>query len=87
MSDITRTEHADFKFRVSEFERGAYVSTEPIHENEMKVLSNQTGLFFELRDDSIENARRVAAFMNEHISNLGVTVFKGHPMFSTIRER
>ena len=87
MSDIAKTEHADFKFRVSEFERGAYVSTEPIHNNEMKVLSNQALLFFELYDDSIENAERVAKFMNEHIANLGVTVFNGHPMFSSIPKK
>ena len=87
MSDYAKTEHADFKFKVSEFERGAYVSTEPIHENTMAVLSSETGLFFELNDDSLENAQRVAAFMDEHIKTVGVTVFRAHPMFARIQKK
>jgi hypothetical protein len=56
MSIDAKTEHGEFKFRVSEFEKGAYVSTEPLAGPGLSVLQGNTSLFLTLKDDSFENA-------------------------------
>jgi hypothetical protein len=85
MSIDAKTEHGEFRFRVSEFEKGAYVSAEPLGGPGLSVLPGNTGLFFTLRDDSFENAQRVAAFLNDRVATIGITVFRDHPMFATVR--
>ena len=87
MSIDAKTEHGEFRFRVSEFERGAYVSTEPQGERGLSVLPGNTSLFFTLKDDSFENAQRIAAFLNDRVATIGTTVFRDHPMFATVRDK
>ncbi len=87
MSIDAKTEHAEFRFRVSEFEKGAYVSTEPLRPPGLSLLPGATGLFFTLKDDSFENAERVAAFLNGQVATIGITVFRDHPMFASVRSK
>jgi hypothetical protein len=48
-------------------------------------LPGNTGLYFTLQDDSFENAQKVADFLNDSIDKIGVTIFKEHPMFASVK--
>lgn len=79
MTTQAKSEHSEVKFRVTEFERGAYIST---RENlTLTLFQNDTNLFFTLNDDSMENAQAVMDFLNKHIRTVATTFFEGHPMY------
>ena len=82
-----KTEHAKYLFRASEYGDGtAFVSTELIEEPGLTVLNNAF-LSFELRDDSLDNAHRLANLLNEYVKSTGVTAFEGHPLFAQMKSR
>jgi len=87
MSTEAKTEHGTFRFRVGEFEDGAFISTEPLDPPGLTILPGNTGLFFTLKDTSFANAQRLAALLNEHIATIGITVFREHPMFASVRNQ
>jgi hypothetical protein len=84
----SKTERAELLFRVSEYSDGScFISTELIREPGLTVLPRSSFIGFDLTDPSIENARRVADFLNQNIRWTTTTLFDDHPMFSNARTR
>jgi hypothetical protein len=77
-----RSEHGEFRFRVKEFGDGTtYLAAEP--ERSAMTLLDEAQMFFQLRSKmNIAQAQRVADYLNEHISSVGITLFENHPMFN-----
>lgn len=77
-----RSEHGEFKFTVKEFADGTpYLAAEPMRS--AMTLFDEAQMFFQLRPGTdIEEAHRIAKYLNQHISTVGITLFEAHPMFS-----
>jgi hypothetical protein len=82
-----RSEHGEFRFRVKEFADGTtYLAAEP--ERSAMTLLDEAQMFFQLRSSlSIAEAQRVADYLNERISSVGITLFENHPMFGATPKR
>lgn len=88
MSTQAKTERAKYLFRASEYGDGtAFVSTELIEEPGLTVLANAGFLAFDLRDDSLESAYRLADLLNEYVKSTSVTAFENHPLFAQMKNR
>jgi hypothetical protein len=47
------------------------------------TLLDEGQMFLQLRSKmNIAQAQRVADYLNEHISSIGITLFENHPMFN-----
>ncbi len=76
-----RSEHGEFKFTVKEFADGTpYLAAEPL-QSKMTLL-DEAQMFLQLQPGTdIEEAHKMAKYLNQHISTVGITVFEAHPMF------
>jgi hypothetical protein len=85
MGTDARTERGKFAFTVKEFADGTpWIMTEPLHKT-MPIL-DEAFIGFDLPDGTtFEQARKVAAFMDENLAGISVTIFDTHPMFKTSR--
>jgi hypothetical protein len=86
MGTDARTERGKFAFTVKEFADGTpWIMTEPLRKT-MPIL-DEAFIGFDLPDGTtFEQARKVAAFMNENIAGVSMTIFDTHPMFKTSRD-
>lgn len=77
-----RSEHGEFKFTVKESGDGTpYLAAEPLRSK--MTLLDDAQMFFELRKGTnIDEAHRIAKYLNQHIGTVGITLFEAHPMFS-----
>jgi hypothetical protein len=86
MGTDARTERGKFTFTVKEFADGApWIMAEP--QRKTVPILDEAFIGFDLpHGTTFEQARRVAAFMNEHPAGISMTIFDTHPMFKTSRD-
>ncbi len=83
MGTDARTERGKFVFTVKEFADGTpWIMAEPTREA-MPIL-DEAFIGFDLPDGTtFAQARKVAAFMNENLARISMTIFDTHPMFKS----
>jgi hypothetical protein len=76
-----RSEHGRYLFKVSEYGDGScWISTEP-RDRDIPALKHAL-LGFQLRPGTtIKQAEEIAKFMNEHTTEVSLTLFDKHPLF------
>ena len=83
-----KTERVKYLFSASGYSNGAAcVAAELKGAPDLTVMGNQAFLGFDLYDDSPENARRVAKYLEENIRWTTVTALEDHPQFYKMTTR
>jgi hypothetical protein len=80
-----RTERGKVSFTVKEFADGTpWIMTEQDHKS-MPALENAF-IAFELNDHTtLEQAQRIADFMNKNLATVSMTIFDDHPLYNQKR--
>ena len=85
ISEMTqaRTEHGQFRFTVKECEDGTpYITAEPLRGLITAFKDADVG-FGLPAGSTLDQAKRVADFMNQNLPSMFLTVFDTHPLYAT----
>ena len=83
MSSKARTERGDFLFAVKEFgppSMGLFITAEP--RGITTTLVGDSAFFaFDIKTKNIDEAERIADFLNKNVESVSFTIFDDHPMY------
>jgi hypothetical protein len=80
-----RTEHGEFRFAVKEREDGTpWITAEPLRSS-MTMLTDAFIGFQLPKGTTLEQAERIADYMNRNITSISMTLFDSHPMFEHLK--
>lgn len=83
MNTVTqvRTERGQYVFKVKEGSDGCWICAEPLREDMPVLKSALLGLDL-FRQTDVQQATKIADFLNQHIDGIHLTFFDDHPLFS-----